>query len=402
MDRLFGVLGQLGESKVRSDDDYIDKLNHRYTTFILVIFAIVVSTKQYVGEPIQCWCPAQFTDNHEDFTNKICWVSNTYYVPISQKVIPDEDESKARIGYYQWVPMILLFESLLFYMPCMAWRLLNNKAGIDLNNLVETAMTLQNTAYTDQREKTIRFMAKHLDRYLSSTREYRKGCLVNCKHFLSRNCCLICGRRYGNYLVVLYLLIKVFYCVNVIGQLFLLNAFLGTNYHLYGYEVIRKLAREENWTASERFPRVTLCDFYIRTLGNIQRHTVQCVLPINLFNEKIYIFIWFWFVFVALTNLVNLCAWLLRITLSLDQLRYVKHHLGAMDQLKGDRKEMKWLTRKYVNDYLRRDGVFVFRLIGINTNELVVAELASEMFSAYVVTRPLLGKNRNRSSGEVV
>ena len=51
--------------------------------------AYYCSTKQYVGEPISCWCPAQFTDNHEDFTNKICWVTDTYYVPRSQRLIPD-------------------------------------------------------------------------------------------------------------------------------------------------------------------------------------------------------------------------------------------------------------------------------------------------------------------------
>ena len=57
--------------------------------YIYIYIYIPTSTKQYVGEPISCWCPAQFTDNHEDFTNKICWVTDTYYVPRSQRLIPD-------------------------------------------------------------------------------------------------------------------------------------------------------------------------------------------------------------------------------------------------------------------------------------------------------------------------
>lgn len=397
MDKLLGVFGQIGDTKVRQDDDYIDKLNHRYTTFILVIFAIVVSTKQYVGEPINCWCPAHFTDNHEDFTNKICWVSNTYYVPVQQKTIPEDNEAKERIGYYQWVPMILLCQALLFYLPCMVWRFFNNKAGIDVNNIVEASMTLQHTAYADTRDKTVRFMAKHLDRYLGSTRPYRKGACVNCRHFLSRNCCLICGRRYGNFLVFLYLFVKVLFVGNVIGQLFLLNAFLGTNYHAYGYEVLLRLLRAEDWTFSERFPRVTLCDFNIRNLGNIHRHTVQCVLPINLFNEKIYIFIWFWFMFVTISNVISFITWLARIIFRVDQVRYIKQHLRALDKI--DKKTDKRLTSKFVTGYLRQDGVLVMRLIGINANELVVADLIAELWNQFRLTHPAATYNHHDGNG---
>lgn len=37
---------------VRDDDSHIDRLSHRYTVAICVVFAIIVSTKQYAGDPI--------------------------------------------------------------------------------------------------------------------------------------------------------------------------------------------------------------------------------------------------------------------------------------------------------------------------------------------------------------
>ena len=69
-----------------------------------------------LGEPIYCWYPAEFTDAMVDYTNNVCWVSNTYFVHFDDD-IPKHDYMKreTEIGYYQWVPMILLFQVSLMY-----------------------------------------------------------------------------------------------------------------------------------------------------------------------------------------------------------------------------------------------------------------------------------------------
>ena len=44
------------------------------------------------------------------------------------------------------------------------------------------------------------------------------------------------------------------------------------------------------------FPRVTKCIFHkYGASGTIQKHDSLCILPLNIVNEKTYIFIWFWF-----------------------------------------------------------------------------------------------------------
>ncbi len=40
---------------VRNDDFLADRLHHRYTVAMLVLFAVVITTHQYAGEPITCW-----------------------------------------------------------------------------------------------------------------------------------------------------------------------------------------------------------------------------------------------------------------------------------------------------------------------------------------------------------
>lgn len=193
MDGLFTTVGKITKANLRNDDDLIDKLNHRYTVVFLVIFTVVVSTTQYVGNPIHCWCPAYFTSNHEEFANKVCWISNTYYIP--DRVMAGTGNLKERIGYYQWIPIVLLVQGFLFFLPCVIWRVFSSRSGINIHNLVESSETIQNALYPERRDKTIKYMIRHLDHYLEYQREYRGGCCVACKHFLSRHLCLICGNR---------------------------------------------------------------------------------------------------------------------------------------------------------------------------------------------------------------
>ena len=165
MDKIIGVIGGVPQSKSRNDDDFADRLNHRFTTAIMIMFAIVVSTKQYVGEPISCWVPAHFTGNHESYTNDYCWVRNTYYLPFEEYIPKEHEDSKRHmIPYYQWMPMILLVQALFFYLPIMVWRTLNRKSGIDVNNIVEAGETFQSASKAANRDATLNYMTKQMDR----------------------------------------------------------------------------------------------------------------------------------------------------------------------------------------------------------------------------------------------
>lgn len=74
------------------------------------------------------------------------------------------------------------------------------------------------------------------------------------------------GKRWGSYVTCLYVFIKQLYTLNVIGQIFLLNSFLGTGNLLYGFQIIKDLIRNKEWEKSGNFPRVTMCDFEVAFL----------------------------------------------------------------------------------------------------------------------------------------
>ena len=53
------IAGSLSASRLRShrdDDMWIDRLAHRYSVALFVVFAILVTSKAYIGDPIGKLC----------------------------------------------------------------------------------------------------------------------------------------------------------------------------------------------------------------------------------------------------------------------------------------------------------------------------------------------------------
>ncbi|OWF49230.1 innexin unc-9-like [Mizuhopecten yessoensis] len=391
LDHVLGTVGHTIGLKSVYDDDFIDRLSHYYTVIILIIFTVIVSTNQYVGDPIECWCPADFTENRVEYTNFVCWVSNTYYIPM-QHQIPVELEGRRQkeLTYYQWIPMILLTMALLFKLPRMVFKVFSAASGISLDRLCTLAKETQ-YANPEDREKKLSYIVKYLDQWMEGVTQFRAGMCVRFRQRVGQVCCFLCGRHYGNYLVTAVMAVKLLYLGNAVGQLFLLNAFLGTSYNVYGFEVLTNLVSGDDWTYSPRFPRVTLCDFEIRQMTNLQRWTVQCVLPINLFNEKIFIFMWFWIVLVAALSAFSFVINIYAVIFPQHRRSYLRKYLRLNDMYKKSELDKK-VVRKFVESYLQQDGVFVLRAVSNNANDVIASELIKLL---YINFKEKIAKQRN-------
>ena len=201
-------------------------------------------------------------------------------------------------------------------------------------------------------------------------------------------CTALLKRRHGNYLIRCYILVKLLYVVNAISQLFLLDVFLGSRFHAYGVEVLRGVfVAGKDWAAetSVRFPRTTMCHLQVHRLGAVHRYAVQCVLPINLFNEKIFLFIWFWLFLVGVVTLCSLVVWTGRFINAPARRRYVKQHLGYVEPVvsEADRERRKRKAWQFVHRYLDQDGVFILRLVAHNTSTITVTELVGSLWKNY-------------------
>ncbi|KAL5005709.1 hypothetical protein ScPMuIL_016867 [Solemya velum] len=57
MFELVSSLASFSRLTGNSDDDWTDRMSHLWTVVLLGLFAVVVTTSQFVGNAIECWIP---------------------------------------------------------------------------------------------------------------------------------------------------------------------------------------------------------------------------------------------------------------------------------------------------------------------------------------------------------
>lgn len=393
IENLLGGWLHIRNIRLRNDDGSVERLSRKYTTSILLLLAILVSSKQYMGDPIDCWCPAQFTSSQTRYTDTVCWVSDTFYLPNNVNHVPTVLPEHRRINYYQWVPLILAAQAVCFYMPSIVWRFLHRRSGVNLRQIVDAAQVCNDVRNSACREKSMKFLIAHLDQQLRPDYYARVANTTGVFNKL-KNCCSFDKRFSGYFLPLLYGFIRLFYAINAVCQIFFLNRLLGTDFYKFGIHAWRRYLHGNEWSLTERFPKISICTFEMRHHGRFHNYIVQCALPINLFNEKIFIFLWFWLVFVAIVTVLASVYWFADFTIPSDV--FLQRHLARMLQVK--RRHTTSLLRQFKHKYLKRDGEFVLQLISDNAGFLVASELLCALWTIQTGEKQVAAPRRQSST----
>jgi len=269
-------------------DNNIFRLHYKATCIILITSSLLVTARQYIGDPIDCIVDPDIPQNVMD---TYCWIHATFSIPnrflaeVGREVphpgvappadLGDHHERKYH-KYYQWVCFTLFFQATLFYIPRFLWKCWD---GGKMTMLVQD----MNVPIKD-----------------GDIKEDRKKVLVD--YFVD-------DRHNHNGYALRFFFCEFLNLVNVIGQLFFMDFFLGGEFTTYGSDVIAMtdLEQEERTDPLSRvFPKVTKCEFHkFGPSGTVQKFDGLCVLPLNIINEKIYVFLWFWFVILAIITTIQ-------------------------------------------------------------------------------------------------
>ncbi|KAK6023148.1 Innexin, partial [Ostertagia ostertagi] len=188
----------------------------------------------------------------------------------------------------------------------------------------------------------------------------------------------------SGFVSAVYLFTKGLYLINSVVQLWLMNKFLGTNkYQWYGLGVIRDIISGVEWDKSGFFPRSAICDFEVRQVANIQKYSVQCVLVINIFNEKIFFILWFWYLMLFAAAAFTFISWFVLLLVPCFSRWFIEQHLELSTLEHQSASETSSNVHKFVYEYLRRDGVFVLRMVSSHAGIIFGTDLILELWSAF-------------------
>ena len=176
--------------------------------------------------------------------------------------------------------------------------------------------------------------------------------------------------------------IKFFFCeflnfVNVVGQIYFMDFFLGGEFTQYGSDVIAmtEMADEDRTDPMSRvFPKVTKCTFHkFGPSGTVEKFDGLCVLPLNIINEKIYVFLWFWFIIMSVVTGVQVVYRL--ITMFAGRLREIL--LKARARLAPIHEIESICRQSRLGDW------FLLYQLGKNIDPLIFKEFVHELYKKY-------------------
>ncbi|XP_016998194.2 innexin inx5 isoform X1 [Drosophila takahashii] len=385
--------------------DAVFTIHSKCTVVILLTCSLLLSARQYFGDPIQCIGE----EKHIEYIQSYCWTMGTYILKVDSyseeqlqlPVVQQEEEgvtssasstsststtqsfwrsrsryrsrsqSLRRLGdyneayaramsiaegvgpeirgqsereylrYYQWVIILLLFQSFIFYFPSCLWKVWEGQRLKQLCSEVGEALLSEETYNTRLRLLVKYFTTDYEDMHFCYMAKY-----VSCE--------------------ILNFLISV---VNIIVLEVFLNGFWSK--YLNALATIPFYDWDRwNRVSSSVFPKIAKCEvlkFGASGTANIMDNL--CILPLNILNEKIFVFLWAWFLLMALMSGLNLLC-----RLAMICSRNLREQMI--------RSQLRFMAKRHVKRALRDLTIgdwFLMMKVSVNVNPMLFRDLMQEL-----------------------
>lgn len=348
------------------------RLHYQVTVCLLLAFCLILTAKVLFGDTIDC---ISRTSGKSDLEDNACYAIGTYsryrednatrsgtfrahpdgkYIYPGLLVNPGGKLEVFWHNYYQYIPVVLFVQAVLFYFPHYLWKIWEN--GI------------------------ISSVCKRLHDHRFAPNDYLDS---NCELIYYLQNCF----KLNKSLVYKYYFCHILLLLNLVIQVIALDAIFNHQFMSYGYVYMKYLLldrdiygirhlnqksdhavlsqhiRDMNDPMDFVFPKITNChvDFMSQAGKSQNEFVYYCVLPLNILHDKFFLLLWFWFLFLGASTVIQIVYDILYMMLPLF------------------RKYM--FVRKY-GKYFNRSSlpeIFLLNIIGQNTDRLAFTALLSKL-----------------------
>lgn len=243
------------------------------------------------------------------------------------------------------------------------------------------------------------------------------------------------------YLCISYLFIKLLNIFNIFVLIFLINNLLSINLFHILFKIMDDLRKGlinisvQNATSSDDvqfesfylmnsyyFPLRSMCTFKIRELAKTNIYAVMCTLPINLFNQYIFMLILVWFINLLAFNVYYFVYWVVHFQ-KFAGVDYTRERLINGLKVVGNRKKqannchyLAHIYRKNGNEcqecignfeefydsFLSSDLIFFLRILTINSSDNLTQQIFVYLWKIYVRQFKTKKKKKRLAGGSKV
>ncbi|CAD6184761.1 unnamed protein product [Caenorhabditis auriculariae] len=400
---LEDVLNKTTHAKRHHLYDFVDRLHFYITVGALAFFSVFVGTKQHFGNPIDCILPAEHdgVDSWKGYILDFCFMYGTYRYNFSARSNFPEFHGYnqySSVSYYQWVPYFLAFQAFCFMLPHWFWTWVQSILYLDMGVIVSEASSLNK----QERQKEINEKIEKIAEFIRSYFQYRK---------ISRGGILARALRHSAIACVFYLLTKVLFLGNAIIQLVLVSKFLGFNKVTWGVEMLLEVLfsnRERSYSVSRPgnrdlqtfpyFPITVACDYNMFTMGhNAIKNSIQCIIPLNFINEKIFVTLWLWLNVLIFLSILNICTFIFSISLQKQREDLIVSLIKTDEEFerpnskrsgralagRGSMANLSGFRKEFVNNFMGPDGVLLVHFVRAKAGTLRCREILIKVWNQY-------------------
>lgn len=330
------------------------RLHYQVTVCLLLAFCVILTGKVMFGDTIDC---TNHIHGHKDLFDNACYATGTF-----SRFLKKSNRTNAKPArytypglmmntageidirwqnYYQYVPIMLFIQAVLFYFPHYLWKIWENGTiGSVCSRLSENKLCPSD--------------------YLEANHE-----IVYYLH----NCF-----RFNKGLVYKYYFCHILLLINLVAQVLVMNAAFNYQYISYGYMCFRYYIFQENFYGLSHlgdsvtsdmsnpmdflFPKMTNCHLDWPSVAGFSPDKLDfvCILPLNILHDKFYLLLWGW---LCVLGALTVCQILYDISYTMLRRSVIR--------------------RKYGKDCSLAEA-FMLDLIRHNTDKIAFSALLSKLY----------------------